>query len=124
MSSRRGFPPSRHSAREWRNPGHKDVIGMAIPGFWIPAIHAGMTSWRAMSSTRDGSSRGGASACWSMAGRGRDQVGIYTAGRGEDPSEVAMAQVLSYLRATGLHRALPIDFARPRLVDGVKRLSL
>jgi GxxExxY protein len=38
--------------------------------------------------------------------------------------EVATAQVLSYLKATGLKRALLINFGMPRLVDGVKRLSL
>jgi GxxExxY protein len=38
--------------------------------------------------------------------------------------EVATAQVLSYLKATGLKRALLINFAHPRLVDGVKRISL
>jgi hypothetical protein len=38
-----GFGSSvmRHAAREWRHP-----VGMeAIPGFWIPAIHAGMTGF-------------------------------------------------------------------------------
>lgn len=38
--------------------------------------------------------------------------------------EVATAQVLSYLKATGLNRALLINFGEARLVDGVKRLSL
>ena len=38
--------------------------------------------------------------------------------------EVATAQTLSYLKATGLHRALLINFGMPRLVDGIKRLSL
>lgn len=38
--------------------------------------------------------------------------------------EVATAQVLSYLKATGLKRALLINFGQPRLVDGVKRISL
>jgi GxxExxY protein len=39
-------------------------------------------------------------------------------------SEVAQAQVLSYLKATGLKRALLINFGLPKLVDGVKRISL
>ena len=38
--------------------------------------------------------------------------------------EVATAQVLSYLKATGLKRALLINFGQPKLVDGVKRISL
>jgi GxxExxY protein len=38
--------------------------------------------------------------------------------------EVAQAQVLSYLKATGLKRALLINLGLPKLVDGVKRLSL
>ncbi|MBC8504635.1 MAG: GxxExxY protein [Anaerolineales bacterium] len=37
---------------------------------------------------------------------------------------VAMAQTLSYLKATGLKRALLINFGERRLVDGVKRISL
>lgn len=37
--------------------------------------------------------------------------------------EVAMAQVLSYLRATGLKRALLINFGERLLKDGIKRIS-
>ena len=38
--------------------------------------------------------------------------------------EVAVAQTLSYLKATGLKRALLINFGARRLVDGIKRISL
>ena len=38
--------------------------------------------------------------------------------------EVATAQVMSYLKATGLKRALLINFGMLRLVDGIKRISL
>jgi GxxExxY protein len=38
--------------------------------------------------------------------------------------EVAVTQVLSYLRATGMKRALLINFGLARLVDGIKRFSL
>jgi len=38
--------------------------------------------------------------------------------------EVATAQTLSYLKATGLTRALLLNFGAARLVDGIKRLSL
>ncbi len=38
--------------------------------------------------------------------------------------EVAQAQVLTYLKATGLKRALLINFGLPKLVDGVSRFSL
>jgi len=41
-----------------------------------------------------------------------------------DLPEVATAQVISYLRATGLKRGLLINFGKDRLVDGVKRISL
>jgi GxxExxY protein len=38
--------------------------------------------------------------------------------------DVATAQTLSYRRATRLKRALLLNFAESRLVDGMKRLSL
>ncbi|MBI4525151.1 MAG: GxxExxY protein [Deltaproteobacteria bacterium] len=38
--------------------------------------------------------------------------------------EVATAQVLSYLKATGLKRGLLVNFNAPRLVNGIKRISL
>lgn len=38
--------------------------------------------------------------------------------------DVAMAQVLSYLKATQLKRALLINFGRSKLVDGITRISL
>jgi GxxExxY protein len=38
--------------------------------------------------------------------------------------EIATAQVLSYLKATHLKRALLINFGRSRLVDGVKRFVM
>ena len=38
--------------------------------------------------------------------------------------EVATAQTLSYLKSTGLKRALLINFSQSRVVDGIKRLSL
>ena len=38
--------------------------------------------------------------------------------------DVAMAQVLSYLKATGLKRALLINFGEKKLIDDIKRISL
>lgn len=38
--------------------------------------------------------------------------------------EVAMAQTLSYLKATNLKRGLLINFGEKRLIDGIKRISL
>jgi len=38
--------------------------------------------------------------------------------------EVAIAQVLSYLRATNLKRGLLINFGQNKLIDGIKRISL
>jgi GxxExxY protein len=37
--------------------------------------------------------------------------------------DVAVAQILSYLKATGLKRGLIINFGEKRLVDGVRRVS-
>ncbi len=42
----------------------------------------------------------------------------------KDLPDVAMAQVLSYLKATGLKRALLINFGEKRPIDGIKRISL
>ncbi|MBL4884671.1 MAG: GxxExxY protein [Planctomycetaceae bacterium] len=42
----------------------------------------------------------------------------------KDLQEIAMAQTLSYLKATNLKRALLINFGAKRLVDGIKRISL
>jgi GxxExxY protein len=38
--------------------------------------------------------------------------------------ELAMAQVLSYLKATGLKRALLINFGEKKLINGIKRIIL
>ncbi len=38
--------------------------------------------------------------------------------------EAATAQILSYLKATGLKRGLLINFGASKLVDGIKRISL
>ncbi|HEY2838614.1 MAG TPA: GxxExxY protein [Pirellulales bacterium] len=38
--------------------------------------------------------------------------------------DVALAQVLSYLKATKLKRGLLLNFGCPRMADGVKRVSL
>jgi len=38
--------------------------------------------------------------------------------------EYATAQILSYLKATGLKRSLLINFGEKRLVEGITRLSL
>jgi GxxExxY protein len=38
--------------------------------------------------------------------------------------EVALAQALSYLKATNLKRGLIINFGEKRLVDGIKRVAL
>lgn len=37
--------------------------------------------------------------------------------------EVAVAQTLSYLKATNLKRALLIKFGEKKLIDGIKRIS-
>jgi len=39
-------------------------------------------------------------------------------------ADIHTAQVLSYLKSTGLRRALLINFGQERLVDGIQRLSL
>jgi GxxExxY protein len=41
-----------------------------------------------------------------------------------DLPEVATAQLLSYLKATGLKRGLLINFGETRLTNGIRRLSL
>jgi len=38
--------------------------------------------------------------------------------------DACVAQVLSYLKSTGLRRALLINFGEPRLVDGIQRFSV
>jgi len=38
--------------------------------------------------------------------------------------EVAVAQTISYLKATNLKRGLIINFGEKRLVDGIKRVSV
>lgn len=40
------------------------------------------------------------------------------------PPELATAQLLSYLKSTGLRRGLLINFCESKLVDGIKRVSL
>lgn len=39
-------------------------------------------------------------------------------------NDVSMAQVLSYLKATGLKRALIINFGTKMLREGIRRISL
>jgi GxxExxY protein len=52
-----------------------------------------------------------------------DEVVVETKAVAKMP-DVAMAQVLSYLKAAGLKRGLLLNFGCARLVDGIKRLSL
>ena|GEM_PF-6367609 len=42
----------RHSGMDYRNPGHRDVIGAAILGFWIPAFPTGAMRVGQISSPR------------------------------------------------------------------------
>ena len=42
----------------------------------------------------------------------------------KDFDDAHLAQILSYLKATGKHTGLLINFAKPRLMQGVKRVSL
>jgi len=37
--------------------------------------------------------------------------------------DIVIAQILSYLKATGLKRGLIINFGEKRLVDGIRRIS-
>ncbi len=38
--------------------------------------------------------------------------------------EVALAQTISYLKATNLKRGLIVNFGQKRLIDGIKRVSV
>ena len=38
--------------------------------------------------------------------------------------DVALAQTLSYLKATKLRRGLIVNFGEKRLIDGIKRVAL
>jgi len=38
--------------------------------------------------------------------------------------EVALAQTLSYLKATNIRRGLIVNFGEKRLIDGIKRVAL
>ena len=42
----------------------------------------------------------------------------------ENVPDLAVAQLISYLKATGLKRGLLINFNKKKLVNGVKRISL
>jgi GxxExxY protein len=52
-----------------------------------------------------------------------DEVVVETKSVSKLP-EVALAQLLSYLKATKLKRGLIINFGEKRLVDGIKRVVL
>ena len=39
-------------------------------------------------------------------------------------ADIAVSQIISYLKAAGLKRGLIINFGARRLVDGVKRISV
>ena len=39
-------------------------------------------------------------------------------------NEIFISQALSYLKASGLNKALIINFSKRRLVDGIRRVSL
>ena len=52
-----------------------------------------------------------------------DEVVVETKSLSKMP-EVALAQTLSYLKATNLRRGLIVNFGEKRLIDGIKRVVL